>query len=182
MKIRSLKLVCFSPTGATKAIVQRIACGIDHNAVELMDIAKPSARIQPITASENDLFVVAAPSYMGKEPALLRECLHVIQAFDTPAVCVVVYGNRVCENTLRELKRILTDRGCMPIAGAALIGEHSFFIADAPTGEGRPDDNDLDYAELFGRKINEKIRSVPSIEHILADSIPGGGAPGIQMI
>ena len=49
-----------------------------------------------------------------------------LQAHNTPAVCVVVYGNRAYDDALLELKDILTERGCRPIAGAAFIGEHSF--------------------------------------------------------
>jgi hypothetical protein len=43
MKIQSLKLVCFSPTGTTRAISQIIARGIDHSSVELIDITRPDS-------------------------------------------------------------------------------------------------------------------------------------------
>jgi flavodoxin len=41
MKIQSLKLAYFSPTGTTKSIVQAIAHGINLNTVEQIDITKP---------------------------------------------------------------------------------------------------------------------------------------------
>ncbi|MDD4600815.1 hypothetical protein SDC9_11400 [bioreactor metagenome] len=173
MKIQSLQLVCFSPTGTTKAIIQGIARGINQSTVELIDIAKPNARKQQLQTSENELLVVAVPVYMGRVPALLIEWLHAIKAHNTPAVCVVVYGNRMYGDALLELKDILIKRGCIPIACAAYIGEHSFSSSETPTAEGRPDASDLNHAELFGRKIKEKLLSVSSVEKFSDINIPG---------
>ena len=173
MKVQSLKLVCFSPTGTTKSIIQSIASGINQSTAELIDITKPNARKQELQTSENELLVVAVPVYMERVPALLNEWLHAIKAHNTPAVCVVVYGNRMYNNALLELKDILIKRGCKPIAGAAYIGEHSFSSSEMPTAAGRPDATDLNHAELFGRKINEKLLSVSSVDHISDLNIPG---------
>ena len=173
MKIQSLKLVYFSPTGTTKAIIQGVACGINQSPVELVDITKPDARKQPLQTSENELLVVAVPVYMGRVPALLNEWLQAIQAHNTPAVCIVVYGNRAYDDALLELKDILIRRGCIPIACAAYIGEHSFSSADTPTAAGRPDASDLKHAELFGRKINERLLSILTVEQISDINIPG---------
>ncbi|MCP4352137.1 MAG: ferredoxin [Desulfobacterales bacterium] len=173
MEIQSLKLVCFSPTGTTKAIVQGVARGINQSTVELTDITKPDARKQQLQTSENELLVVAVPVYMGRVPALLSEWLNAIEARNTPAVCVVVYGNRAYEDALLELKDVLTKRGCIPIAGAAYIGEHSFSSSELPASEGRPDASDLNHAALFGRKIDEKLQSVLSVDQISEINVPG---------
>jgi len=173
MKIQSLKLAYFSPTGTTKSIIQGISRGINQSTVELIDITKPDARKLQLQTSENELLVVAVPVYMGRVPALLSEWLHAIKARNTPAVCVVVYGNRVYDNALLELKDILIKRGCIPIACAAYIGEHAFSSSETPTAEGRPDESDLNHAELFGRKINGKLLSVSSADHISDINIPG---------
>ncbi len=173
MKIKSLKLVCFSPTGTTKAIIQGVARGINQCTVELIDITKPNARKQQLQISENELLIVAVPVYMGRVPALLTEWLHSIKAHNTPAVCIVVYGNRAYDDALLELKDILKKCGCIPIAGAAYVGEHSFSSSEIPTAEGRPDASDLHHAELLGSKINEKLLSVSSIEQFSAINIPG---------
>ena len=68
---------------------------------------------------------------------------------------------------------ILIQRGCRPIAGAAFIGQHSFSTDETPTAVGRPDAGDLEHAELFGQKIQEKLRSVSSADRIPAIKIPG---------
>ncbi|MBC2723843.1 EFR1 family ferrodoxin [Desulfosporosinus sp.] len=173
MEIKSMKLVCFSPTGTTKSVIQGIAQGINRGTVELIDITKPDARKQRLQTSENELLVVAVPVYMGRVPALVTEWLYGVKAQNTPAVCIVVYGNRAYENALFELKNILVKCRCKPIAGAAYIGEHSFSSSETPTAEGRPDASDLNHAELFGHKINEKLLSVSSVDHISTINIPG---------
>jgi ferredoxin len=173
MDIQSLKLVYFSPTGTTKKVVQEIARGIHYDNVELLDITRPDARIQPLQTSEKELLVISVPVYMGRVPAMLTEWLHKMKARNTPAVCVVVYGNRVYEDALIELKDILTQCGCKPIAGGAWIGEHSFSTSETPTAEGRPDPRDLKLAELFGQEIREKLQSVSSAEMIYEVTIPG---------
>ncbi|MDD1692420.1 MAG: EFR1 family ferrodoxin [Methanoregula sp.] len=173
MKIPSLKLVYFSPTGTTKKVVREIARGIHPGTVEELDITRPGARIQPLQTSEKELLIIGVPVYMGRVPALSGEWLHTIQAHNTPAVCVVVYGNRAYDDALLEMNDILTQRGSKPIAGAAFIGEHSFSDAKTPTALGRPDARDLKHAELFGQKIQKKLQSVLSTDQISAVKIPG---------
>ena len=133
MEIESVKLVYFSPTGTTKAVLQGIAKGINPGNMELIDITRPDARKKPLVTSENELLVVGVPVYMGRVPALLIEWLNAIQAHNTPTVCVVVYGNRVYDDALLELKNIVMKCGGIPIAGGAYIGEHSFSNSETPS-------------------------------------------------
>jgi len=173
MNILSLKLVCFSPTGTTKKIVQGVAKGIGAQNVELIDITIPSARVQSLVTSSEELLVVAVPVYMGRVPALINEWLNSINARNTPVVCIVVYGNRAYENALIELQDILMSRGCKPIAGAAFIAEHSFSSPEFPSSVGRPDDHDLNLAEGFGRKIAEQLPTLSANGQSTVVSIPG---------
>jgi ferredoxin len=173
MKIQSVKLVYFSPTGTTKAAVRGIARGINCSNVEELDITRPDARKQSLQTSGQDLLIAGVPVYMGRVPVLAAEWLQELKGHNTPAVCVVVYGNRAYEDALLELNDILIQRGCRPVAGAAFIGEHSFSTAETPTAAGRPDAGDLEHAELFGQKIQEKLRSVASAGRIPEIKIPG---------
>ncbi len=173
MNVQSVKLVYFSPTGTTKEIIQAIACGINHKNTEIIDITSLEARTQSLKTTENDLLIIGLPVYMGRIPDLLMEWLYSVKANRTPAVCIVVYGNRVYDDALLELKNIMAERGCISIACAAFIGEHSFSSADIPIAEGRPDAKDLAHAELLAHKINEKLQSISSINLIYELRIPG---------
>ena len=173
MKINSVKLVCFSPTGTTRSIIQTIAKGINYNNIEFIDITKPVARQQVLRTKEDDLLIVAIPVYMGRVPALISGWLNSIKAENTPAVCVVIYGNRAYDNALLELKDILKSCGCKPIAGAAYIGEHSFSSEELPSSVGRPDKNDLYHARVFGQEIFEKLHSFSNVDDIADVIVPG---------
>ena len=173
MRTQSLKLAYFSPTGTTRTIVHSIARGIKHSTVELIDVTKPDVRSQSLQTSESDLLIVAVPVYLGRVPAIVMDWLSRIQARNTPTVCIVVYGNRAYEDALLELKDTLRRRGCVPIACAAYIGEHSFSSSETPTAAGRPDASDLDHAEAFGRKVAEKLLSAHSNADLLDVATPG---------
>jgi ferredoxin len=173
VEIQSVKLVCFSPTGTSKAVLRGIARGLGNGHDPILDITPPAARSRTLAVRENDLLVIAVPVYMGRVPALLAGWLHSIRGQDTPAVCVVVYGNRAYDDALLELKDILTDCGCIPIAGAAFVGEHSFSTSELPTAQGRPDKTDLLQAKEFGVKVREKLLSIPSIDGVQELRLPG---------
>jgi ferredoxin len=173
MQMQTLKLAYFSPTGTTRSIVKAVARGINQNTAEQIDVTKSNMRRKQLQTSKNDLLVVAVPVYIGRVPALLSEWLHAIKADKTPAVCIVVYGNRAYDDALLELKDILIKRGCIPIGCAAYIGEHAYSSSETPIAEARPDASDLNHAEMFGRKINEKLLSVLSVDHISDINIPG---------
>lgn len=173
MEIKALKLVYFSPTGTTKAVIKSIARGINHANVELIDITKPVNRELTLVTGNDELLIVAVPVYMGRVPSVLSDWLNSIKADNTPTVCVVVYGNRAFDDALLELKDMLVNCGCKPIAAAAFIGEHSFSSANLPSSVGRPDSNDLQLAEMFGRKIYETIKSTSSANLARNIVIPG---------
>ena len=173
MKVKSLKLAYFSPTGTTKSIVQAVARGINQNIAEQIDVTKPDSRNKQLQTSENDLLMIAVLVYVGRVPALLSEWLHAIKAVKTPTICIVVYGNFGFVDALLKLKDIMKQCGGTPIACAAFIGEHSFSSSDTPIAVSRPDAADLDYAEMFGRKINETLQSISSLDHIPDINVPG---------
>ena len=67
----------------------------------------------------------------------------------------------------------MLQNGCIPVACAAYIGEHSFSNSETPIAAGRPDDADVAHAESFGEKIRNKLASV-SAGGLAGDiSVPG---------
>lgn len=173
MKIHSSKLVYFSPTGTTKKIIEGIARGMNLSSVETIDITRSEVRKQHLQTSENELLIIGVPVYVGRVPATAIDWLYTIKARGTPTVCVVIYGNREYGDALLELKDTMVKHGCVPIACAAFIGEHSFSSSETPIALARPDVSDVNHAELFGEKIHEKLLSSAAIAHISDIAVPG---------
>lgn len=173
MNIQSIKLVYFSPTGTSESIIKGIDSGINHNKKEFINITKPEARKENLQLSQNQLLIVAFPVYAGGVPELVAKWIKNIEANNTPTVCVSVYGNRGYDGALIELKNIMKAQGCIPIAHAAFIGEHSFTCSEKSHNIARPDAKDLEQANLFGQNISKKLNSISSVSKISDITLPG---------
>ena len=163
-----LHLVHFSPTQTTARVLQAIARGLAQPATVLdithqIDLAKEFA--------QNEVVVVGVPVYGGRVPALAVQRLAHLRGNGTPAVAVVVYGNRAYEDALLELQQLLTAQGFEVMAAAAFIGEHSFSTPELPIAEHRPDAADLAKATAFGQAIAQRLAAGININHPLA--LPG---------
>lgn len=126
-----------------------------------MDLTYQTAKETVIPASA--LAVIVVPVYGGNVAPLAMERLKHIRGLDTPAVLVVVYGNRAYERALMELDTFAVPHGFKVIGGATFIGEHSYSTRKCPIADGRPDDSDLAFACEFGNKIMEKITTATSL-------------------
>lgn len=159
MNTQRVKLAWFSPTGTTGRVVEGIARGLGADEIERFDATLPEARERSLSVAADETLVIGVPVYMGRVPALLAPWLERLEGHGGPAVCVVVYGNRAFEDALLELSDTVADHGFVPVAGGAFIGEHSFSNDEEPTAVGRPDADDLDLAETFGRQIRQKLEN-----------------------
>ncbi|MFA9394197.1 MAG: 4Fe-4S binding protein [Halodesulfovibrio sp.] len=159
MNIRSVKLACFSPTGTSRAINQAIGEGLEIDNVEVIDATQLNSRQTALQASNDELLVLAMPVYSGRLPVVAEKWLQTISLKNTPTVCVVVYGNREYDDALLELQDIVKQRGGLPVACAAFIGEHSFSADNTPIAVARPDANDLQQAKAFGHKVQGIMES-----------------------
>ncbi len=182
LKINSIKVTSFSPTGNSKKVAETIAKGIQAP-IEYIDLTPPSARTQQFKEFNDELAIISVPVYAGRVPTEAAYRIRRLSGKNEPygakrvnkipAVIVVTYGNRAYEDALRELGDIVSEVGFKPIAAAAFIGEHSFSVPEKPTAHGRPDIEDLAKAEEFGEKIKEKYESVDSIENLSPVVTPG---------
>jgi ferredoxin len=173
MDIRSIKLVFFSPTGTTAKIVNRIAQGINPDMVTGINLTPPGARSQDVGQINDELTIIGTPVYAGRVPPEALSRLRRIKGNNTPAVVVVVYGNRDYEDALLELRDVVVDLGFRPIAGGAFIGEHSYSNAKIPIAAGRPDDQDMETAKRFGELIRGKMRKISTLDGMPALDVPG---------
>ena len=104
MEIEKVRLVYFSPTGTTKTVLENMAAGIGAGTVEHFDVTLPGAG-QPDfpEMSNNNLLIIGAPVYAGRIPEIAVQRFQKLKSNKSPAVIVVLYGNREIEDALVEL-------------------------------------------------------------------------------
>jgi ferredoxin/menaquinone-dependent protoporphyrinogen IX oxidase len=152
MKINSLGLVCFSPTGTTKKVLSVIAEGIGAKKTEYVNLMN-DVELADYNAEQYDLTIIGVPTYASRIPPEATEKLNKLCGKNTPVVLVAVYGNNKFGDVLIELKNITAANEFVPIFAGAFIGEHSFSTIDKPIAHGRPDQEDLNQALEFGKQI-----------------------------
>lgn len=145
-------IICFSPTGGTES-VSRILAGAMGDSWQEIDLCK---QISAMTMQEDDVCLIAVPSYGGRVPSVALDRLRAISACGAKAVLVCVYGNREWDDTLTELQDTLKDCGFRCAAAVAAVAEHSIFRQFAA---GRPDAEDAAQLEEFARRICEKLET-----------------------
>lgn len=169
MKPRSLSLVYFSPTGSTRRTVTAIGAGTGLPARDF-DLTLPAARHGQYQFASDELVVLAMPVYGGRLPRISGEFFSGLQADKTPAVSVVVYGNRHYDDALMEMGRLAEEKGFITVAGGAFVGEHSF---TAKVGAGRPDTDDLHDAEDFGDRVVARLIGTDASQAAERLKLPG---------
>lgn len=173
MEIKNVKLIYFSPTGTTKKILESITKGLSVKDVVNIDMTFPKESYQEMQTFSDELAIIGAPVYGGRLPVEAIRRFSQLKADKTPAVIIVVYGNREFEDALLELKNLAIEIGFSPIAGGAFIGEHSFATKDIPIASGRPDNIDIQKAVDLGVKIAQKVKELESSDSFKDLEIPG---------
>ncbi len=168
-----ITLAYFSPTGTTRRVLASIARGMEGKSVTHLDLTLPETEPRARLTLSGGLTVLGAPVYAGRIPAAAVARFCHLQGHRTPAALVVVYGNRAFEDALVELADIAVARGCVPLAGAAFIGEHSYATAETPIATGRPDTEDLARAQAFGRAVWAALESVKTLDGLSPPEFPG---------
>ena len=148
----------FSPTGGTRKAAEIIGRALDPQATEI-DLSTPNSVVTPLDLSHDEVLLAAVPVYGGRVPAIALERLKRITGHDTPAIPVVVYGNRDYDDALLELKTALEANGFRPVAGVASIAKHSIMRVYAT---GRPDEADEHLLRQFAARIADKLDAVKS--------------------
>lgn len=113
---------CFSPTGGCRKVSDDLSRGWDCEKV-MVDLTR-MGEDYPVPEKE-DICIFTAPAYSGRVPALEAGWIQKLSGNGAAAVLVAVYGNRAYEDTLVELKDLLTERGFRCVAAVAAVAEHS---------------------------------------------------------
>jgi len=144
--------VYFSPTYGTEKVAMALADGLkgDFKAINLCDEKDDFALI----LNENNLCIIAVPSFGGRVPQTAVERIKKIKANGAKAILVCVYGNRLYEDTLSELQDVAESVGFVVVGGVVAVAEHSIFRQFAT---GRPDNDDFDEIACFAKQLQQKL-------------------------
>jgi len=159
--------IIFSPTGGTKRVAD-IITQTWKTTVSEIDLTDAKTDYAALSLKQDDIAVIAVPSYGGRVPPLAAQRISKICGNQAQCVIVCVYGNRAYEDTLIELRDIAEECGFKVIAAVAAVAEHSIMHQYAA---GRPDAEDKKELQNFAGKIWEKINS--SATETSAPQIPG---------
>ena len=156
MEYDLVRQIYFSATGTTKKIVQKIAKQFSGEKVVYDLLRKPVSH--EFYCDANDLTIVGMPVYSGRISPVPMKSLARINGEGTPAIAVVVYGNRDYDDALLELKNTLETNGFIVVGAAAFIGQHAIFPEVA---EDRPDNMDMHRVANFARDCAVKLETIP---------------------
>ncbi|WP_279125073.1 flavodoxin family protein [Holdemania filiformis] len=136
----------FSASQTTAKVVDQLCAGLGLPRRDLN--LNESASLGP-----QDCLIAAFPVFSGRLPAFFKAWMDQIQGRDTPAVAVVVYGNRAYEDALLELSDALEAAGFTIVGAATVVAQHSIFPAVA---NGRPDAADAAGIANFAQALLEE--------------------------
>lgn len=167
MNIKRIAVLYFSPTGGTEKIARHVAGALGQKLglePEYISFTRPGEREQEYRFGPSDLLVMASPVYAGRLPnKIMPEYKTKIFGDSTPVVPLCVFGNRNCDEALRELVLLLEGNGFQIAGGAAFAGRHAF---SDRVGEGRPDYDDRAEMADFAAKVADKLAgdTLPPLE------------------
>ncbi|RVU55034.1 EFR1 family ferrodoxin [Anaerosphaera multitolerans] len=149
--MKRINLIYFSPSGSSNSIASEIGDNFSGDKVRY-DLLRQT--FEEVTFEKNELVIFAFPVFAGRLPAICLEKIAKFKGKDTPAIGVVVYGNRDYEDALVELVDILKENGFKTIGAGAVIAEHSIFPTMA---KGRPDEKDREQILNFSNKCKDML-------------------------
>lgn len=155
MQYTNVQQLYFSATGTTQKVVREIGRHFSQGA-SLRDIIREPLDT-PETVGGDTLIVIGVPVYSGRIPALCAEMLGNLKGTNTPAIAVVVYGNRDYDDALLELTELLKSNGFLVIGAGAFVAQHSIFPRVA---EARPDQSDLLQIAEFAHQCSVKLEQM----------------------
>lgn len=168
MHFNEAELIYFSATGTTRKVVETIGNTFStskHNRNLLLQPFTEETAVPP-----ENVTVVAMPVYNGRLPAICSQNLAYLKGSKSPAIAVVVYGNREYDDALLELKNLLETSGFFVIGAGAFIARHSIFPEVATE---RPDENDLKVIRDFTKRCLQKLEKLSSPDDLAPLEVKG---------
>lgn len=137
----------FSPTGGTKNILDIFLS--DWNMEKRYIDLSIDDDFGNIKFENDDVCVVAVPSFSGRVPQFIIPKLSLLDAEKTKTILLTAYGNRAFDDTLLELRQVMEKNGFLCFAAMAAVTRHSVIPR---YGSGRPDSEDIAQIKTFSQK------------------------------
>lgn len=152
------EIIYFSATGTTKALVEAIAQGLNGD-VQFTNVTLPEKRKVNISNInvDCDLTILATPVYGERIPRFLYDFYKQRKGNGKPLVAVAVYGNMGFGMTLEQFKDLAETTNFKLIAAGVFVGQHTYASEAVPVAYGRPNQEDLKQARIFGENIQKKM-------------------------
>ncbi|MCD7755649.1 MAG: 4Fe-4S binding protein [Firmicutes bacterium] len=166
--------ITFSPTGGTKRAADILSRCLAQQAAEI-DLCNRNLDFSEAALTEEDVALIAVPSYGGRVPQTAIGRLRAISGNQARAILVCAYGNRAYDNTLAELMDAADKAGFRPIAAVAALAEHSIARKVAA---GRPDAEDEKLLKNMAAQIRQKLASADCSAPQIPGKVPE--KPGMQ--
>ena len=173
----NLRTIYFSATHTSKKVALAMSEAIADR-FEVIDITHEGVAVEAMT--DQDVLLVAVPVYGGKVAPVAMARLEALKGSNTPAIAVVVYGNRNFEGAAVQLSDFLTERGFVVVATAAFVGEHSYSTDENPIAVGRPNVGDIADARRFGALVREKLALSKEAVDVSALKCPDSGEENVK--
>lgn len=164
MQIKNVYAVYFSATGTSRCGAETIACGLGSH-IHRYDLTICNQQPTLPLLTPEDVVVFGSPVYRGRLYSGACDRFARLQGNRTPCVVTVTYGNRDYEDALLEMADLARARGFIPLAGAALIGQHTYGQVQV----GRP--NAQDRAEDLEFAV--RVRELLEADELLEVELPG---------
>ena len=149
MKINELKLVYFSPTGATRKIMMETARNIDAKSVSF-DFSVYKAKKPSLKFGSNDFAIFGIPVYYGRVPHFSWNTCRISQETIHRPLLPPHTDAGNTKTLFWNLKTELEGKGFKVIAAAAFPTEHSIIPM---IGARRPNKADLRQASEYGIEL-----------------------------
>ncbi|MGN0203706.1 MAG: 4Fe-4S binding protein, partial [Coprococcus sp.] len=176
--IKNVWAVYFSPSGSTEKVVRRVARAaaetLGIKTFQIYDWTLPGQREKELTFSEEDLVILASPTYAGRVPNKIMPFVRdSIKGGGAAGVAVAAYGNRSYDDALMELYLLMKDNGFRMTGAGAVVCRH---VMSEVLAAGRPSEEDLEEAAAFGRHIADKFlqNDAPFSNLMIPGNLPVG--------
>lgn len=127
-------------------------------------------------AIKGDIVIIGVPVYEERVPEMVHNFLESLNGNNKPVILVAVYGNFGEGIVLNELEAMAKKSRFKIVVAGLFIGEHSFSTKEVPVQEGLPNYEELNKAEVFGKRIIGKVKKTYNLNDSLIE-IPQGKLP-----